>query len=146
MPLSNVSGRDARPRHDGGRAARLADRWASSMGRSRCSLPLRKETPAEARIKSRLCYDHVATRMEHIVMEWRERISIDPAVCHGQACIRGTRIPVAVVLDNLAAGLSADEIVASYPALRVDDVRAATAYAAELARERFVEIVDRGAA
>jgi uncharacterized protein (DUF433 family) len=35
--------------------------------------------------------------MEHIVMEWRERISIDPAVCHGQACIKGTRIPVAVV-------------------------------------------------
>ena len=69
-------------------------------------------------------------------MDWRERISIDPAVCHGQACVKGTRIPVAVVLDNLAAGLSADEIVASYPPLRVEDVRAATAYAAELARER----------
>jgi uncharacterized protein (DUF433 family) len=68
-------------------------------------------------------------------VEWRDRISIDPAVCHGQACIKGTRIPVAVVLDNLAAGLSAQEIVASYPPLRVDDVRAATAYAAELARE-----------
>jgi uncharacterized protein (DUF433 family) len=79
------------------------------------------------------------------VMEWRERISIDPAVCHGQACIRGTRIPVAVVLDNLAAGLSAEEIVASYPPLRIEDIRAATAYAAELARERFVEI-GRGAA
>ena len=63
-------------------------------------------------------------------MEWRERISIDPAVCHGQACIKGTRIPVAVVLDNLAAGLSAQEIVASYPPLRVEDVRAATSYAA----------------
>ena len=73
-------------------------------------------------------------------MEWRERISIDPAVCHGQACIKGTRIPVAVVLDNLAAGLSAEEIVASYPPLRVEDVRAATAYAAELARERIVAI------
>jgi uncharacterized protein (DUF433 family) len=68
--------------------------------------------------------------MEHIAMEWRERISIDPAVCHGQACIKGTRIPVAVVLDNLAAGLSAEEIVASYPPLRVEDIRAATAYAA----------------
>jgi uncharacterized protein (DUF433 family) len=84
--------------------------------------------------------------MEHIAMEWRERISIDPAVCHGQACIKGTRIPVAVVLDNLAAGLSTEEIIASYPPLRVEDIRAATAYAAELARERFVEIVDRGAA
>ena len=79
-------------------------------------------------------------------MDWRERISIDPAVCHGQACIKGTRIPVAVVLDNLAAGLSADEIVASYPALRVEDVRAATAYAAELARERIIEIGRRGVA
>ena len=79
-------------------------------------------------------------------MEWRERISVDPAICHGQACIRGTRIPVAVVLDNLAAGLSADEIVASYPPLGIDDVRAATAYAAELARERIVEIGQRGVA
>jgi uncharacterized protein (DUF433 family) len=79
-------------------------------------------------------------------MEWRERISVDPGVCHGQACIRGTRIPVAVVLDNLAAGLSAEEIVASYPSLQVDDVRAATAYAAELARERIVELGQRGVA
>jgi uncharacterized protein (DUF433 family) len=73
-------------------------------------------------------------------MEWRERISIDPLVCHGQACIKGTRIPVAIVLDNLAAGLGADEIVASYPPLRIEDVRAATAYAAEIARERIVEV------
>jgi len=79
-------------------------------------------------------------------MEWRERISIDPAVCHGQACIKGTRIPVAVVLDNLAAEMSAEEIAASYPPLRVDDVRAATAYAAELARERFVETGHPGVA
>ena len=69
-------------------------------------------------------------------MEWRERISIDPAVCHGQARIEGPRIPVAVVLDNLNAGLSAEGIVASYPPLGVEDVRAATAYAADLARER----------
>ena len=93
---------------------------------------LRSDRPRQ-RTKSGLCYDDGATRMEPIVMEWRERISIDPAVCHGQACIKGTRIPVAVVLDNLAAGLSAQEIVASYPPLRVEDVRAATAYAAELA-------------
>jgi uncharacterized protein (DUF433 family) len=73
-------------------------------------------------------------------MQWRERISIDPLVCHGQACIKGTRIPVAIVLDNLAAGLGADEIVASYPPLRIEDVRAATAYAAEIARERIVEV------
>ena len=79
-------------------------------------------------------------------MEWRDHISVDPVVCHGQACIKGTRIPVAVVLDNLAAGLSPEEIVASYPPLRIDDVRAATAYAADLARERIVEIGRRGGA
>jgi uncharacterized protein (DUF433 family) len=62
-------------------------------------------------------------------MEWRERISIDPAVWHGQACIKGARIPVAVVQGNLAAGLSAQEIVASYPPLRIEDIRAAAAYA-----------------
>jgi uncharacterized protein (DUF433 family) len=78
--------------------------------------------------------------METTPMEWRQHISVDPAVCHGRACIEGTRIPVAVVLDNLAAGLSAEEIVASHPPLGVDDVRAVTAYAAELARERIVEI------
>jgi uncharacterized protein (DUF433 family) len=90
-------------------------------------------------------YGASATYMERAAMAWRERISIDPAVCHGQACIKGTRIPVAVVLDNLAAGLGAEEIVASYPSLRIEDIRAATAYAAELARERIVAI-RRGAA
>jgi uncharacterized protein (DUF433 family) len=67
--------------------------------------------------------------------DWRERIKVDPAVCHGKPCIRGTRIMVSVVLDNLAEGLTADEIVAEYPPLAVDDVRAAVAYAADLARE-----------
>lgn len=79
-------------------------------------------------------------------MDWRERIATDPGVCHGQACIKGTRIPVSVVLDNLAAGLGAEEIVASYPPLSIEDVRAATAYAAELARERIVEVGHRGVA
>ncbi|MBL9202366.1 MAG: DUF433 domain-containing protein [Opitutaceae bacterium] len=71
-------------------------------------------------------------------MNWTERISVDPNVCHGKACIRGTRVMVSVVLDNLAAGLSPAEIVRSYPSLQSDDVTAAVAYAAELARERIV--------
>lgn len=71
-------------------------------------------------------------------MDWRARISIDPAVCHGKACIKGTRIMVSVVLDNLAEGLSADEIVKLYPTLQREDVAAAVSYAAELARERVV--------
>jgi uncharacterized protein (DUF433 family) len=69
---------------------------------------------------------------------WRDRIVTDPAICHGQACIRGTRIPVAVVLDNLAAGLSPAEIITSYPSLGPEDIQAALSYSAELARERVV--------
>ena len=71
-------------------------------------------------------------------MEWRERIVVDPAICHGVASIRGTRIPVAVVLDNLAAGSSNAEILASYPSLTVEDLQAAIGYAAEISRERYV--------
>ena len=72
------------------------------------------------------------------VMNWTARITVEPNICHGKACIRGTRVMVSVVLDNLAAGLSPAEIVRSYPSLQPDDVAAAMAYAAELARERVV--------
>lgn len=73
-------------------------------------------------------------------MHWHERISTDPNVCHGKACINRTRIMVSVILDNLAAGLPVDEILQSYPSLTRDDVRAAIGYAAELARERVVPL------
>ena len=66
---------------------------------------------------------------------WRERIATLPEICHGKPCVRGTRILVSVVLDNLAEGMSAAEIVQEYPPLVLEDVRAAMAYAAELARE-----------
>ena len=69
------------------------------------------------------------------MQDWRERIRTDLSVCHGKPCIAGTRILVSVVLDNLAEGLSGEEIVGEYPPLTVEDVRAAIAYAAELARE-----------
>jgi uncharacterized protein (DUF433 family) len=71
-------------------------------------------------------------------MDWREYISVDPEICHGHACIRGTRVPVSVILDNLAAGLSSAEILHSYPSLSQQAIQAAIAYAAELARERVV--------
>jgi uncharacterized protein (DUF433 family) len=71
------------------------------------------------------------------------RISIDPAVCHGQACVAGTRVMVTVVLDNLAAGRTVEEIVADYPSLRPEDVRACIAYAAELAHERTIPLSSR---
>lgn len=74
-------------------------------------------------------------------MAWRDRIQFDPAVCHGKACIRGTRVMVSVILDNLAAGLPSEEILASYPSLAPEDIRAAVGYAAELARERVIPLV-----
>ena len=64
------------------------------------------------------------------------RIASDPAVCHGRPSVRGTRVPVTVVLDNLAAGLTPEEIVASYSSLTVEDVRETIAYAAEVARAK----------
>lgn len=66
---------------------------------------------------------------------WQERISTNPAICHGKPCITGTRIMVSVILDNLADGLTPDEIVADYSPLTLIDIRAAIAYAAALARE-----------
>ena len=53
-----------------------------------------------------------------VMGHWRERISVDPAVCHGKACVRGTRIMVSVILDNVAAGVPRSEILASYPSLK----------------------------
>ena len=71
-------------------------------------------------------------------MDPLELISADPGVYHGQACVRGTRIPVSVVLDCLADGMSEAEILAGYPTLTVEGIRAAAAYGAALAREELV--------
>ncbi len=71
-------------------------------------------------------------------MNWRDYITSDPVICHGKACIKGTRIMVSVILDNLAAGRAPPDVVRLYPTLRDADVAAAMAYAAELARERIV--------
>lgn len=73
-------------------------------------------------------------------MDWRARISVDPEICHARACVAGTRVMVSVVLDNLAAGSSHDEILADYPSLKAEDIEAVLAYAAELARERHVAV------
>lgn len=73
-------------------------------------------------------------------MNWRDRITVDPLVCHGKACIKGTRIMVSVILDNLAEGVSEEEILKSYPSIAPDDIKAAIAYAAELSRERLVSV------
>lgn len=69
-----------------------------------------------------------------------QRISVDPNVCFGKPCIRGTRIWVSLVLDFLASGMSFAEILAEYPQLTEEDIRAAIAYGAEMSRQRFVDI------
>lgn len=71
-------------------------------------------------------------------MNWREYITVDPEIAHGQACFKGTRVLVSVVLDNLAAGLNANEIINSYPSLTEEFIRAGIAYGAELAKEHTV--------
>ena len=73
-------------------------------------------------------------------MNWREHSSVDPQVCHGKLCVAGTRIMVSVILDNLAAGQSVEEILAAYPAVTAESARATLAYAADLARERLVPL------
>jgi len=73
-------------------------------------------------------------------MIWQKFITVDPSVCHGKACIKGTRIMVSVVLDNLAAGLSHEDILKSYPSLNKEAVQGALAYAAELSKERVLRM------
>ena len=69
-----------------------------------------------------------------------QRISANPNICFGKPCIRGTRLWVSLVLDFLASGMSHQEILAEYPQLTEEDIRAAIAYGAEMSRERYVEI------
>jgi uncharacterized protein (DUF433 family) len=69
-----------------------------------------------------------------------DRISIDPQICGGRPCIRGTRIWVSLILDFLAGGLSEAELRTEYPQLAHEDVLAALAYGAEAARERILPV------
>jgi uncharacterized protein (DUF433 family) len=70
-----------------------------------------------------------------------QRISVDPNVCFGKPCIRGTRIWVSLILDFLANGTTTAEILAGYPQLIEEDIRAAIAYGAEMSRERYVDFL-----
>jgi uncharacterized protein (DUF433 family) len=69
-----------------------------------------------------------------------KRISVNPSVCFGKPCIRGTRIWVSLVLDFLASDMTVEELLEEYPQLTREDIRAAIAYGAEMSRERFVEV------
>lgn len=72
--------------------------------------------------------------------ELLKRISVDPNVCFGKPCIRGTRVWVSLIVDNLAEDVPEEEILAAHPHLTRDDIRAALAYAAEVTRERVLPI------
>jgi len=67
--------------------------------------------------------------------DWRERLSVNPKVCHGKPCITGTRIMVSIILDYLKAGESVEEILRQYPTLKPEDIQAAVGYAAWLVHE-----------
>ena len=73
-------------------------------------------------------------------MNWKERITINPNVCSGRACVGGTRIMVSVVLDNLAAAVPHEELIRSYPPLTSEDIKACLAYAAALAQEQVLSL------
>lgn len=70
-------------------------------------------------------------------MKLLDRIIVDPGICHGQACIKGTRIPVSVILDCLAESMTEKEILKEYPALTAQDIKAAIEYAALLSKEEL---------
>jgi uncharacterized protein (DUF433 family) len=77
-------------------------------------------------------------------LELLELVTVDPAICHGQPCIKGTRVLVTIILDALAAGLTAEEIVRQYPSISDDGVRAAAAHGAWLAKQE-IHLLSTGA-
>ena len=68
-------------------------------------------------------------------IDWHNFISVDPAIHHGEACIKGTRIPVSMIVGSVADGMSFEEIIDSYPQLKEESIRAALAYAADIVRQ-----------
>ncbi len=69
-----------------------------------------------------------------------QRITIDPNVCFGKPCVRGTRIWVSLILDFLANGMTINDVLDEYPQLVTEDILAAIAYGAEMSRERYIEL------
>jgi uncharacterized protein (DUF433 family) len=76
--------------------------------------------------------------MQEAAMNWKQYVTSDPDVLHGAVRFSGTRIPVSVVLDNLAANETPESIIDQYPSLKREHISAAIAYAADLARERIL--------
>ena len=72
-------------------------------------------------------------------MELQDRITIDPAICHGKPCIRGLRYPVETILELLSSGMSIDEVLRDYEDLEREDVLATLAFAARLAQVKRIQ-------
>jgi len=72
------------------------------------------------------------------MVDWKHFISSDPAICHGKPCVKGTRVMVSVILDNLADGMTIEEIIRDYPSLTPESIRAAQSYAAWLSNEEDI--------
>jgi len=68
------------------------------------------------------------------------RVSVDPNVCGGKPCIKGTRIYIAIILDTLAEGLTPEQVIDHYPQLTIEDIHAALAYAANLSQENIWKV------
>ncbi len=82
--------------------------------------------------------------MSDMAMEWRDRVTSNPAVMHGQVCIKGTRIPVSLVLGCLADAMTTDEILADYPTLTRQAISVALGYGAAFATEELLPLPDEG--
>jgi uncharacterized protein (DUF433 family) len=72
--------------------------------------------------------------------ELLQRISVNPDICFGKACIKGTRIWVALIIENLASGVSEAELLKEYSHVTHEDIAACLAYAAEMTRERVIPV------
>lgn len=70
--------------------------------------------------------------------KWQDKIVIDPNLRHGDACIKGTRIAVTMIVGSLADGLTEEEILAAYPQLKTGHIQAALAYAADIMRDEYL--------
>ena len=81
------------------------------------------------------CYNAAEGGRTMARTDWRSRISVDPELHHGEPCIAGTRVPVAVIVGSLADGMPECEVLRAYPQLQPADIRAALAYAAEVLRQ-----------
>jgi uncharacterized protein (DUF433 family) len=68
-------------------------------------------------------------------IHWKDFVVIDPEIHHGEPCIKGTRVPVAIIVGSIADGMTLEDVIKEYPQLKPDAIRAALSYAAEAVRQ-----------